>query len=215
MELIVGLALVLGYITGALYLIGWAGKWAEERKFGLLGRAGAMFAVFFLTCLVIPLGDHAAGYMYFVHRCDREGGIKIIRTVQNVEGLWWWPADGETAQSLGYSYIEGGKNPEKLTRYEVNDGLVAIHPNVRTISRYVFRGLQTEGIELGVVRQRYVIEDVQVNEPLAIATSFQYRGGWLVRALLAGFGGTAAMCHTKIDHKAFVVSVLQPLPGRK
>lgn len=212
MELIVGLSIVMAYVVLAFFLVRWVGRWAESRKLSSTNRGSAMFAVFLIAFLVIPLGDHGIGYVYFSRLCAAEGGPKIYRTNQAVEGLWWWAADRDTARSLGYNFVEGGANPESVTRYELKGGEVTEHRNVRSTSRYVFLPVRVERLAWGVVRQQEIIEDVQTKERLAALTSFQFLGGWLVRALLAGFGGTAAMCHVEPrDILKFIASVLQPI----
>jgi hypothetical protein len=192
----------------------WAYRWAARRKVTVAGKSATVLGVLILA-LAIPFGDHIVGYAYFSHLCRNESGTKIHRMVPDVEGMWWWAADGKTAQALGYRFIEGGTDPHRVTRYEIKGGGMIEHKDVPMASRYVFRSKTPEHIHMGIVRGRSTIEDLQLKEMLGETTVFQYRGGWLARTLLAGFGGSAGLCGTEIVPSKFITSVLQPIHGKR
>lgn len=212
------LVVVPAYLLLTLVCMIWAYRWAARRKFEKIGRSAAALAVAFLA-FAIPFGDHALGYVHFSQLCEREGGTKIYRTVPKAEGFQWWAiSSGQMALQYGYTFVEGGVDVDRVRRYEVKDGTVTEYKNVPSISTYVVDPAdrtQPEERQLGIIRYRRMIADRRTGEMLAEHVSFQYRGGWLIRALLAGFGGFGAKCRPGIDSERFITSVLKPVRGEK
>lgn len=210
MLVLVGLVILVLYLVITLACLGWAYRWAAGRKFGIVGKSATLAGVLSLA-FAIPFGDHVAGYAYFSHLCRTESGTNIYRTATGVEGLWWSPATAQTLRDLGYRFIEGGVDPEKVTRYEARDGSIVVHKDVRTTSRYAFLPGNFEEVGWGIIRGRdWIVRDTRTGETLTETIGFQYRGGWLIRPLVAGFGGIAAKCSVRVDPKALLKSVLRP-----
>jgi hypothetical protein len=217
MELIIALPIILAYLFLTLFATAWAYRWAKRRGYGGGARITAVLGALLLA-YAIPFGDHTVGYVYFSRLCATEAGTKIYRTVRDVGGFWWSPiSSGAMALQYGYAFVEGGSDPEKVRRYEVKDGAVIEYKNVRSISEYAVDPVALTGPEKTqfFVRYRRVIAEKATGEKLAEHISFHYRGGWLIRALLAGYGGSAAQCHIGIDPEKLITAVLEPVRERK
>lgn len=212
MELLIGFPIILGYLFLTVYFMVHAYHSLAQQKFGMVGKVVGVLSTLFLA-FSVPFGDHIIGHVYFSHLCKKEAGTKIYRTVAKVDGLWWWPiSSGQMALENGYAFVEGGVDPKKVRRYVITDGVVVEEKNVQMISTYVVRSGEPKEIGWGIIRGKdIIVEDLRSNETLAETTSFQYRGGWLVRALLTGYGGSAAKCHAGLDREKFITTVLQPV----
>lgn len=202
------LALVLACIVVALV-------WSTRRKFGFFKTAGVVLATVFLL-YAIPFGDHTVGYLYFRHLCDKEAGVKIQRTVPNVEGFWWWPIqDGEIALKYGYAFVEGGVDPQKGRRYEVLDATIVEYKDTTIKSRYAFRSSGIANLSMGIQRGGDEIVDLRTGEKLAEELGFQFRGGWMLRKVLSGSGGSSGYCPTNVDYLKLITTVLKPSQATK
>jgi len=214
MELLIGGPIVLGYLALTYACATWAIRLAKRRGFGALGKSAAVLGVI-LVAWAIPLGDHTIGYTYFQRLCQREAGTQIYRTIEKVDGLWWPFADAQTAVAHGYRFVEGGVDRNRVTRFEVVDQKVREQVNVSAISRYVVYSLSREEIGLGISKQQSVVEDSKTSERLSVRTRFFYRGGWLISAILSGYGGTAGVCPKgPFDYVNWIVTVLKPINAK-
>ena len=135
MELIIGLPIILGYVALTIFGVVKALRWAARHGYRWKGKSSALLGVL-LIAYAIPFGDHTVGYLYFRHLCEKEAGVKIYRTVSDVEGFWWWPIQsGEMALKYGYAFVEGGVDPKKVRRYEIHGDKVTEYKATEMRSR--------------------------------------------------------------------------------
>jgi hypothetical protein len=209
MELLIGGAFILFYLGITVACVLWALSWAGRRKCGVSRKSAVVVLVLFIA-YAIPFGDHTIGYVYFNRLCDSEAGARIYRTASGVEGLLSPTADGQMARHLGYHFVEEGTDTNNVTRYEIRGDDIVEHKNTSSVSRYILEHRHTDG-KLGVATGKYVISDESTKEELAVYTNFSYRGGWLSRGLLSGYGGISASCPNQVfDFEKFIVAVLKP-----
>ncbi len=214
MELFIGGAVVLIYLglVTACILAGIA--WAWRKKIGAWGKVAWVVGMFFVA-YAIPFGDHTIGYIHFTRLCDTEAGTRIYRTVSGVEGLLTPNADGQLAQTLGFRFVEQGNISATVARFEIRDDKIVEIKNTQSISRYVLAHSRSKEMLWSITGQ-YVITDLNDGKPIAVHTTISYRGGWLVRAVLAGYGGTAAHCPKEVFSVVkFIISVLKPTTEEK
>lgn len=209
MDLLIGGPIVLVYLFLTYASATWAFRWTKRHRYGHLGRFVAVAGVS-LVATAIPFGDHLIGYIHFKQLCEREAGAKIYQRVSDVEGLLSPTADGQMAMNLGLEFVEEGSDLTKVRRYEVRGSEIVKHENVPSVSRYALQYQSNEGI-FWVSLGQYVITDLSTGQELAVFKNFAYHGGWLVRVILSGYGGTAARCPSKpFDLQEFVSAVLKP-----
>jgi len=209
MDLMIGL-LIAGYLALTAFLMVQVFKWVSRRdlgrKFGVVAAMGVL-----LFAYAVPFADHTAGYLYFRHLCDNEAGDKVYRTVSNVKGFWWWPIQSaDVAMRNGYSYIEGGADPQSVSRYEIHAGKVTEHKAVKLKSRYIVPATENRDMFLGVVRGMTPVVDLHTGEKLAERIAFHFRGGWATRKIFFGFGEVFGQCGSEPDSPQFIKSVLKP-----
>ena len=149
-------------------------------------RIGAAFALGFVVW-AIPYGDHTVGKIYFNRLCNEEGGERIARTVEGVDGyMSVFGVPSRRPEDRGYRFYEDTVDKKGMTtRAMVNpDGSFVIEKNVAPISRYIVKWNRTSD-NVQIERITTTIEDRVSGETLARRTAFLHRGGWLMRSLEA------------------------------
>jgi hypothetical protein len=164
-----------------------------------------------LVALVVmgaAFGDHLAGHIYFARAC-KGAGVHIYRVADDVAGFRWQHADAGTPRRMGYRFIEQGETRDKVTRFTADAGGDREERDVVGIARYAFESRPQQELRLNVFRIGPVIVDQHSGDYLAEHVAFGYRGGWLFRPLVAGFGGVTATCgDAPLDYETFIKSVL-------
>lgn len=210
MELMFGLLLTayLAFaVLASVLVFRWLNRRGLSRKSGVAAATGVL-----LFAYAIPFADHTAGYLYFQHLCDKEAGDKVYRTVSNVKGFWWWPLQSaDVAKRYGYTYVEGGADPHRVSRFEIQGDKVTEHPAEKLRSRYIVRGVEKRDLFLGVVRGITPVVDLHSGETLAERVAFHFRGGWATRKIFFGFGEVFGQCGAEPDSSQFIKSVLRPV----
>jgi hypothetical protein len=163
-----------------------------------------------LIAFAVLFGDHIIGWIYYKTLC-LDAGVAIHRVVDDVPGLRWSMADRDTPRRHGYQFIEIETVQGGVTRYVVDAGGVREDTNVIPMSRYSSGHRPEEAMGLHVIRHDYVVADDHTAEELAVYRTVTFRGGWLLRLVLGGFGSVAVSCPTgPFSHSGFVTSVLRP-----
>lgn len=168
-----------------------------------------------LIIWAIPYGDHMAGKIYFNWLCKKEGGERIARTVEDVEGyMWVFGVPSRKPEGRGYRFYEDRVDKKGMTTRATvtTDGSFVVEKNVSPISRYIVkRNRLLENVQIARVTDN--IEDRVTGEELARYTEFQHRGGWLMRSLEA-MNAYGVVCPTRpkddIPAMLLVQRVLKP-----
>ena len=188
---------------------------------------GVWKVVVIAAFILIPTWDIVPGKIALAHYCDKEGGIKIYRSIDGVEGFL--SLDGEAYEEyfkhFGYKYVEitkPGRDPRtsKVVNTEYarvtlgSDGRLKEEKVDRPLSRYAYKEAPRLGegrMAFGIVRNIDSILDLRTNEVLATRTEIYWRGNWLQRyaSPILGAGG---YCGKDLsEYKKFYVETLRPI----
>jgi len=200
------LVLIGLYIAGAV----WVMKIQKSR------RAKAIALV---IALLIPTTDAIIGRIYLQHLCDTEGGLKVYRVVEGVEGFMEPGATTDYwVKNYGYQFTEGLIPGGKYNRFSrQGDQIIQEWDVTKPKSKYrVYyqgsRGLYSRAI--------YRVVDIASEDVLATYTSLAFGGGWAER-FLAQFSdagaGNVAFCRKRLrpidGHVKAVINSLLPVKG--
>lgn len=145
-----------------------------------------------VVLVLIPTADAVYGRVKLKQMCEAEGGLKIYRTAEEVEGFY---IDRDPTMDWitkhGYIFIEGRLASGKLMRISRNqDGTTREEGNVTLRSRYTYE-LIGNRIGLGYSSEEQRIRDTRTNEILSRNINFSYEGG-LVERFIASMYVTRA-----------------------
>jgi len=145
--------------------------------------------------ILIPTWDIIPGKIALAHYCEKEGGIKIYRSVEGVEGFL--SLDGrvyeEYFRRYNYKYVEIAKErrdprtgravSSEYARVTLEaDGKLKEVKIDRPVSAFGFkdyRHYDTEISRWGITLFSASIVDMRTNETIATDRRFGWYGGWL------------------------------------
>lgn len=200
-------ALLILFVAG-LYL------WQVIRITRKVKPGWAKFLVLVIAAL-IPTADAFIGRLYLKHLCATEGGLKIYRVVEGVEGFYETgstPSEG-WIKKHGYKFVEGGHvggTPERMSLQP--DGSIVLEENVTLQSKYVYE-LKRGDLNDLYFRSEQNIRVIETNETLSRNVDIDFAGGWVERAISGlyakrGRGGT---CNSTIFITELVPKTLKPI----
>jgi hypothetical protein len=147
--------------------------------------------------VLIPSGDAVVGRLYLKYLCSKEGGLKVYRVAEHVEGFMSdtsWDGD-YWLKNDGFKFSESRPVNGMVTRYSMQDGKLITENRVIPKSKYRLRSLHIGDTKNIYLRYQYVLDDMQSGEVLATHTEVGFNGGWAERFLAqfsdAGGGGVA------------------------
>jgi len=194
-----------------LFLVGlylWIAYKVVRRVSPVWGKVLAIVVV-----VLIPTADAIYGRIKLKQMCAVEGGIKVYKTVEGVEGFYASQDFYETwIDKYGYRFVEGknidSSSPNKISRLGRNatGEVVSTTSNVK-LSAYSIDFLSDDN---GVYLQETdVIKNTQTGEVLAKSTRIIYFGGWIERSLSALYAGrwSADFC-PNTDHFISLIEVV-------
>ncbi len=177
--------------------------------------------------ILIPTWDIIPGKIALAHYCDKEGGIKIYRSVEGVEGFvsLGGGAYEEYFKQFGYKYVEIAKQVRdprnsKIVNTEYarvtlgKDGKLNEERVDRLLSRYAYKEAPRLGegrMALGIVRNVDSILDLQTNEALATRTEIYWRGNWIQRYASPILGSGGYCEEDRFEYRKFYVGTLRPI----
>lgn len=168
-----------------------------------------------VIAVLIPTADAIVGRIYLKHLCTTEGGLKIYRTVEGVEGFYEPTSspEEEWIRKYGYKFVEGEDLSGKPARMSLQpDGTIVFEKNVVLQSKYAFEPKIGNPKDL-YYRGEENIRVMATNEILSRYVNFSYAGGWVERAIAGlyaarGKGGT---CETENPLYELVTKTLKPI----
>ena len=171
-----------------------------------------------IALLLIPTADAVYGRVRLRQMCEAEGGLKIYKTVEGVEGLYVdeFRPDPTWIGMYGYRFIEGKDYDGKYMRLSRgSDGKTVEEKNVvlRSQYRYEYSG---GDFGIGYAQGEKRILDLQTNEILARARNISYEGGWAERFIArfsgsrSGFAGACLEGAETMSLYKFVTETLKP-----
>lgn len=182
------------------------------------GRSGFRWLVLAVAVL-IPSGDAVVGRLYLKQLCAEEGGLKVYRVAEHVDGFM---DDGSHSNywvsERGYQFAENRPINGMTTRYFKQDGQIVQADNVLPESQYRVRSQNIGSVHDRYLRNLFLVESIPNSEILATDTQIAFNGGWAERfiALFSDSGGgTVAWCtNTELDpvarHRKLVTTALKP-----
>ena len=164
--------------------------------------------------VLIPSGDAMVGRLYLKYLCAKEGGLKVYRVAEHVEGFMsngthsdYW------VQERGYQYGEDRLANGLTTRYSKQGDKVIREDNVSPKSKYKLNLLNLGDARHIFMRQQFAVEAVNSTEILATDTQVYFNGGWAERFLAAfsdAGGGSVSRCdNSRLDYEMLVATVLK------
>lgn len=166
-----------------------------------------------ITFALIPTWDIIPGKLYFNNLCETEGGLKIYKTVEGVEGFYYEPGaspSGEVLRTYGYKFVEGAAGGATY-RYTLSvNGKIVRDDIAQPISRYSVKS-ERYPPRWNTVRHQKVVEDRQTKEILAIRTQFEYLGNWFQQTVSPLLGGGAFCTLPPNSDSDFYLKTLKPV----
>jgi hypothetical protein len=205
------IGLLVGYVAVAVMVTVVLVKMAAEpRRKAIVGFLSGV------TFLLIPVWDMIPGQRYFKRLCETEAGIKIYKTVDEVDGFREYsggPGD-DAVKEYGYRFIEMERPGVGLLRVTLGpDGRAIRQPVSEAISQYAVREIR-EDLDWNVRKVQQVIFDQRTGERLGTFTIFYYSGNWLQVKL--SWLWHHAPCGNELSlSKSFYPSVLKPIAAMR
>ena len=152
-----------------------------------LAKTKALKAVALAVILLIPTADAIYGRIKLKQMCAAEGGLKVYRVAEHVEGFMADAADGFYIQRFGYQFTESERTHGKYYRASKQNDQIVIEENVMLKSQYRIRLKNIGDTKDSYLRSQYLVENINTGEILATDTQIGFNGGWVER-LVAMFG---------------------------
>lgn len=167
--------LILALIGGYIYLA-W---WAIQKPHALWIKA-----LLLLGFVLLPTADAVYGRIKLKLLCEKEGGLRIYRTVENVEGfLINQSPEKEWIVNNGYRFVEGKNYRGKIIRISRDEkGIIVTQENVLPQSLYEYFH-EDAHITPTIKRFSSKVIDRNSNEILSEFAGFGFAGGWVERHL--------------------------------
>lgn len=173
--------------------------------FKVIGKFKASRYKWLVVALVvlIPSGDAVVGRLYLKYLCAEEGGLKVYRVAEHVEGFMdatFTNGDDFWVKEHGYKYSEYAAVNGLVVRYSSQNGQIVREEKVPPKSQYQVRYVWNGDV---FVRAEHRVETVGGLELLASYTGFSFHGGWAER-FLAWFSDSGvanvATCDGDLSH---------------
>lgn len=205
--------LLLAYFVSGTALAVTVYRRMKGKNRSLRARLGVSFAIIFVVW-AIPYGDHTLGKIQFILLCSEDSGLRVFRTVINVEGFRSISGSANTPVQLGYKFFEKITSDGSIIRYEVGDkGQVTEKRKAIPRSRYLV-GRKETNISLQIIRIEDVIVDLKNNERLAEFVQYGHRGGWLNRQFGAMHAYHVSCPAQSVNFGKVILDVLRVDSGR-
>jgi hypothetical protein len=171
-------------------------------------------AIVLLLALLIPTADAIYGRIKLQQMCKAEGGLKVYRVAEHVEGFMGY-ADEEMITKYGYQFVESCDVSKNCYKFSKKNEDVVKEYKVTPKSKYRLRLIYGNNKDI-YNHTQYIIEDIATSEVLATDTALAFRGGWVERFLdrLDGdVGDNVALCSNLPDSliriKNLIISTLK------
>jgi hypothetical protein len=169
-----------------------------------------------LVFVLIPTADAVYGRIRLKQMCETEGGLKIFRAIDGVQGFYdssTRPLE-EWIKTYGYKFIEGNEPGGTPARMSLADnGKIVLERNVTLISKYVYEYSVSDRNGTYVRIEKWIrVRDT--GEILGRTVNISYMGGWVEQILgaISDSGGTAAgTCGPDVSIIDLVTKTLRPL----
>ena len=160
---------------------------------------------------LIPAGDLLYGRVKLQLLCKAEGGLRVNRTVENVEGFLARSAGDIWLRKLHYRFIET-QNAKTFSRFTLT-------PSGQLEERVIDKPLSSYRLERSedrlppFLRVTHSIRKIDSGEILGTFVDFNYYGGWINRLISTDGPTRVANCEAgdgDIGYVQLVQAVLKP-----
>jgi hypothetical protein len=134
--------------------------------------------------LLIPTADAIYGRYKLKQMCAAEGGLKVYRVAEHVEGFMTSTADEIWIKKYGFQFSEGERSKGNYYRISKQNDQIVVEENVTPKSHYQVRSYH-EGEQTLYLKYKHVASLITSGEKLAEHTEIGFRGGWAERFLAA------------------------------
>ena len=170
---------VLILFLGTLYI------WGAAKVVGLVKPNGAK-VLLILVFVLIPTADAIYGRIKLHQMCEAEGGLRIYRVVEGVEGFYQssWP-EKTWISEYGFTFSEGvgdasGLSTDRLVLQP--NGQIELEKNVQKRSQYRLRFQNGEVSDIYTATEM-LVETIDGKDVLGRMTNFSFAGGWVEQAI--------------------------------
>lgn len=184
----IALGLLLGlvlYVSLAIFL-----AWFLPRHFDP-GRAKVIATtVILLGFALIPTWDIIPGRLYFNHLCETEGGVRVFRTVEGVEGFYYFPGAEirrEVLEHYGYKFIEVGANGSFFRYFKASNNLAK--KKIGELKSEFGVKHNRETLFWNIKKYAEQIVRLDGGEVLATKIQYEYEGSWIQKKAIPLLGG--------------------------
>ena len=157
---------------------------ANKALRGVASKRGK--AVVILIFVLIPTADAIYGRVKLQHLCRSDGGVKVYKVVENVDGLYDEMGRREFwVKVFGFKFAEtwaGDGLVDRLSRQP--DGALVEEKKVQSESIYRFRYVRGSLKDV-YMRDAYVVDTRDGSTILGEIVSYNFAGGWAERAIAA------------------------------
>jgi hypothetical protein len=152
--------------------------------------------------------------------CKDEGGLKIYRTVQGVDGFYSPFADESVLTKYDFAFVESGLSPGTYVRFSRSPKGGIVKENIESLkSRYIYRVVRYKEVR-GYLGDTYMKDASQMivrgtNEVLSEYTNFNFAVSWLERlgvniVVGRGNGGICNLESPQQIQEQLIASTLKP-----
>jgi hypothetical protein len=166
--------------------------------------------VLIVLLVLIPSADTVYGRLLLEKMCAEEGGARIYRPVNGVEGFYSRGLGDRWVRELGYKFVES-REGEKLVRLSISGNGQIERQTVTTLqSRYTLE--RREERTGGYLKVTYEVVHASTRETLGRFVDINFYGGWVNRLISIDGPTRVAHCADEGDasYVTMVTSVLRP-----
>ena len=202
---------LLIFFLGALYI------WGAAKAVGLVEMGWAK-TLLILTFVLIPTADAVYGRIKLQQMCEAEGGLKVYKTIENVDGFYEENGmpDNEWISKHGYKFVEGKTVSGMTIRKErTENGRIAQLENEPLKSKFGF-GYFNDDLRKKYQKGQLYIYDLVTKEKIATLTNITFYGGWAERFIAGLYASTPNSQGCQIENYGsipFIKSVLNSGTG--
>ena len=168
--------------------------------------------VVLLVALLLPTADAVYGRYKLKQMCAAEGGLKVYRVAENVQGFAGVATSDVWIKEYGFQFSEGERAKGKYYRISKQNNQIIVEENITPKSQYQVISVKTRG-KAQYWKNAYVVQDMQ-GEVLAEDTQISFRGGWAERFLGqfsgAGAGAVASCANRRFETEKLTTTILKP-----
>jgi hypothetical protein len=175
-------------------------------------RWGKAVAVLFFIGILVADGIY--GRIKLAAMCTEQGGLRIYRTVQNVEGFYSPFAGEKFLKNHDYAFIESGSSKPYVRYAKQPNGAISQEKTSELKSRFAYRTVRGDLGDVYMI-DRFQVIDRERNEVLAETVNYVYAGGWIERAIASlyaarGEGGSCDIAYPTTVHEQLISRTLNP-----